>query len=50
MHLYPMDRVSCQVSPDLTLKYLSRKNCCFPGLLAFLSLDWQREIDEPIVF
>jgi autotransporter translocation and assembly factor TamB len=49
MRLYPMDRVSCQVNADLTLKYLSNK-LFLSGTLGFLSANWQREIDEPMVF
>jgi len=49
MRLYPMDRVSCQVNADLTLKYLANK-LFLSGTLGFLSADWQREIDEPMVF
>jgi hypothetical protein len=49
MHLYPIDRISCQVNADLTLKYLSKK-LLLSGTLDFLSANWQREIDEPIVF
>jgi autotransporter translocation and assembly factor TamB len=49
MRLFPMDRVSCQVNADLTLKYLSNK-LFLSGTLGFLSADWQREIDEPMVF
>ena len=44
-----MDRVSCQVNADLTLKYLPKK-LLLSGTLGFLSANWQREIDEPIVF
>lgn len=49
MHLYPIDRISCQVNADLTLKYLQKK-LLLSGTLDFLSMNWQREIDEPIVF
>jgi hypothetical protein len=49
MRLYPIDRISCQVNADLTLKYLSKK-LLLSGTLDFLSAKWQREIDEPIVF
>ncbi|MEI6614050.1 MAG: translocation/assembly module TamB domain-containing protein [Chrysiogenales bacterium] len=49
MLLYPMDRVSCHMNVDLTLKYLSKK-LLLSGTLDFLSANWQREIDEPIVF
>ncbi len=49
MFLYPMDRVSCQVNADLTLKYQSKK-LLLSGTLGFLSANWQREIDEPFVF
>lgn len=49
MHLYPIDRISCQVNADLTLKYLAKK-LLLSGTLDFLSMNWQREIDEPLVF
>ena len=49
LRLYPMDRVSCLVSPNLTLKY-EEKKLLFSGSLAFQSVDWLREIDERIVF
>jgi hypothetical protein len=49
LRLYPMDRTSCLVNPDLTLKY-EEKKLLLSGTLAFQSVDWQREIDEPIVF
>ena len=49
LRLYPMDRVSCLVNPDLTLKYRQKK-LLLSGTLAFQSVDWQREIDERIVF
>lgn len=49
MHLYPIDRISCQVNADLTLKYLQKK-LLLSGTLDFLSMNWQREIDEPLVF
>jgi hypothetical protein len=49
MRLYPIDRISCQINADLTLKYLQKK-LLLSGTLDFLSGNWQREIDEPIVF
>jgi len=49
LRLYPMDRTSCLVNPDLTLKY-QQKKLLLSGTLAFQSVDWQREIDERIVF
>jgi autotransporter translocation and assembly factor TamB len=49
LRLYPMDRTSCLVSPDLNLKYLQEK-LLLSGTLAFQSIDWQREIDEGFVF
>jgi len=49
LRLYPMDRTSCLVNPDLTLKY-EEKKLLLSGTLAFQSVDWQREIDERIVF
>ena len=49
LRLYPMDRTSCLVSPDLNLKYLQEK-LLLSGTLAFQSVDWQREIDEGFVF
>jgi hypothetical protein len=49
LRLYPMDRVSCLVNPDLTLKYENRR-LTLAGTLNFPSVDWQREIDERIVF
>ena len=49
LHLYPIDRMACLVSPDLTLKY-EQKKLLLSGTLAFQSLDWLREIDEPFVF
>jgi hypothetical protein len=49
MFLYPMDRVSCLVNADLTLRYLSKK-LLLSGTLGFLSANWQREIDEPFAF
>jgi len=49
LRLYPMDRTSCLVNPDLTLKY-EEKRLLLSGTLAFQSVDWQREIDERIVF
>jgi hypothetical protein len=49
MFLYPMDRVSCQVNADLTLKSLDKK-LLLSGTLGFPSANWQREIDEPFVF
>jgi hypothetical protein len=49
MLLYPIDRVSCRVNADLTLKYQSKK-FILSGNLGFLSANWQREIDEPFVF
>jgi len=49
MRLYPMDRVSCLVNADLTLKYLQKK-LYLSGTLGFAAANWQREIDEPIVF
>lgn len=49
LSLYPMDRTSCLVSPDLNLKYLQEK-LLLSGTLAFQSVDWQREIDEGFVF
>jgi hypothetical protein len=49
LSLYPMDRVSCLVHPDLTLKYEGKK-LLLSGTLNFPSLEWQREILEPIVF
>jgi hypothetical protein len=49
LRLYPIDRVACMVSPDLTLKY-EQKKMLLSGALAFQSLDWLREIDEPFVF
>lgn len=49
MRLYPLDRISCEMNADLTLKYFSKK-LLLSGTLGFLSANWQREIDEPIVF
>jgi autotransporter translocation and assembly factor TamB len=49
LHLYPMDRTSCLVNPDLTLKY-EEKKLLLSGTLAFQSVEWMREIDDPIVF
>ena len=49
LRLYPMDRTSCLVNPDLTLKYEGKK-LLLSGTLAFQAVEWQREIDEPIVF
>jgi hypothetical protein len=49
LRLYPMDRASCLVNPDLTLRY-EQKKLLLSGTLAFQSVDWQREIDERIVF
>ncbi len=49
LRLYPMDRASCLVNPDLNLKYLQNK-LLLSGTLAFQSVDWQREIDERFVF
>jgi len=49
LRLYPMDRTSCLVNPDLNLKYLQEK-LLLSGTLAFQSVDWQREIDEGFVF
>lgn len=49
LRLYPMDRVSCLVNPDLTLKYEGRR-LTLSGALNFQSVEWQREIDERIVF
>lgn len=49
LRLYPMDRTSCLVNPDLTLKY-RQKQLLLSGTLAFQSVDWQREIDERFIF
>jgi len=49
LHLYPMDRTACLVNPDLTLKYRQKK-LLLSGTLAFQSVEWQREIDERIIF
>jgi hypothetical protein len=49
LRLYPMDRTSCLVNPDLTLKY-QQKKLLLSGTLVFQSIDWQREIDERFVF
>jgi autotransporter translocation and assembly factor TamB len=49
LRLYPMDRVSCLVNPDLTLKY-EQKKLLLSGSLECQEVDWQREIDEHIVF
>jgi hypothetical protein len=49
LRLYPMDRASCLVNPDLTLKYEGKK-LLLSGTLAFPEVEWQREIDERIVF
>lgn len=49
LRLYPMDRVSCLVNPDLTLKYRQKK-LLLSGTLVFQSVDWQREIDERLIF
>ena len=49
LRLYPMDRVSCLVNPDLTLKY-EQKKLLLSGSLEFQEIVWQREIDEHIVF
>jgi len=49
LRLFPMDRTACVVSPDLTLKYEQRK-LLLSGTLDFQSIEWQREIDERIVF
>ncbi|MBN2345755.1 MAG: translocation/assembly module TamB domain-containing protein [Candidatus Aminicenantes bacterium] len=49
LRLYPMDRTSCLVNPDLTLKYEDQR-LLLSGTLTFRSVEWQREIDEPIVF
>jgi hypothetical protein len=49
LRLYPMDRASCLVNPNLTLRYEQRK-LLLSGTLAFQAVDWQREIDERIVF
>jgi hypothetical protein len=49
LRLYPMDRASCLVNPDLTLKY-EEKKLLLSGTLAFQAVEWQREIDERIVF
>jgi hypothetical protein len=49
LRLYPMDRTSCLVNPDLTLKYEDKK-LLLSGTLAFQAVEWQREIDERIVF
>ena len=49
LRLYPMDRTSCLVSPNLTLRYEQEK-LLLSGTLAFQAVEWQREIDERIVF
>ena len=49
LRLYPMDRTSCLVNPDLNLKYLQNK-LLLSGTLAFQSVEWNREIDEGFVF
>jgi autotransporter translocation and assembly factor TamB len=49
LRLYPMDRASCLVHPDLTLKY-EQKRLLLSGTMNFQSVEWQREIDERIVF
>ena len=49
LRLYPMDRTSCLVDPDLTLKY-QQKKLLLSGTLLFQSIDWQREIDERFIF
>ena len=49
LRLYPMDRTSCIVSPSLTLRY-EQKKLLLTGTLAFQAVEWQREIDERIVF
>jgi translocation and assembly module TamB len=49
LQLYPMDRASCLVNPDLTLRYEQQK-LLLSGTLNFQSVEWQREIDERIVF
>ena len=49
LRLYPMNRTSCLVNPDLTLKY-QQKKLLLSGTLVFQSIDWQREIDERFVF
>jgi hypothetical protein len=46
MRLYPLDRISCELNADLTLRYLAKK-LFLSGTLGFLSANWQREIDEP---
>ena len=49
LRLYPMDRTSCLVNPNLTLRY-EQKKLLLSGTLAFQAVEWQREIDERIVF
>ena len=49
LNIYPMDRTSCLVDPDLTLRYVD-KQLLLSGTLNFQAVEWQREIDEPIVF
>ncbi|MCX6558035.1 MAG: translocation/assembly module TamB domain-containing protein [Candidatus Aminicenantes bacterium] len=49
MRLYPLDRISCELNADLTLRYLAKK-LFLSGTLGFLSANWQREIDEPLAF
>jgi hypothetical protein len=49
LNLYPMDRTSCVVDPDLTLRYDDKK-LLLSGTLNFPAVEWQREIDERIVF
>ncbi len=49
LRLYPMDRASGLVNTDLTLRY-EQKRLLLSGTMNFQSVEWQREIDERIVF
>ena len=49
MELYPMDRTRCRLNGDVTLRYLNRRLLA-QGTLNFLSVNWEREVDEDIVF
>ena len=49
MTLYPMDRTSCDLTANLSLKYQSEK-LLLQGTLDFLSAVWEREIDEAVYF
>ncbi len=49
LNLYLMDRASFRVDPDVTLRYEGKK-LRLSGTLDFAAVEWQREIDESIVF